>query len=638
MSEALQALLDQLASHRGLGEAYYDHQGQLRYFSRDARRAILYAMGEKVDDEAALRSALETERIDSVDGKPGPKCFEPTVLSQGKCWGLSVQLYTLRSARNWGIGDLGDLRELIELTAPLGCDVIGLNPLHALFGADPAHCSPYSPSSRMFLNGLYVSVEHVPEFKDCASLQSLYAQQAFQSALRGLRATPVVMYESAAALKKSALRLLYEHFCIHHLRLNTARAKLFGEFVHTGGWSLRAHAIFEALDQHFRLQSPPLCGWQNWPLPYQDPQSEAVQEFAAANRYEVEFHIYVQWLADSQLAQAQQLAKSAGMRIGLYGDLAVGSNPSGSEVWSNPALYVTGAAIGAPPDPLALSGQDWGIPPVAPHALRVQGFKPLIDLLNANMRQVGALRIDHVMSLFRLWWVPKGFSATEGVYVHYPLTEQVQRLAQLSEQHRCLIIGEDLGTVPDEMRHAMSTYRLYHYKVLLFEKNGDRFKHPQEYVREAVATATTHDLPPLKAWWQADDLQLRDALKLYPTPETADQLRAERESDRAALLRALRDQQLWHWADGDVIPEFSPPLARAVHMFLGMTNAALVLLQLEDLIGMTDPVNVPGTHVEHANWQRKVSVETAELFKMPYVRETLAALGRARAGQHPNRD
>jgi len=253
------------------------------------------------------------------------------------------------------------------------------------------------------------------------------------------------------------------------------------------------------------------------------------------------------------------------------------------------------------------------------------------------MQHVGALRIDHVMSLFRLWWVPKEFSAVEGVYVHYPLAELMRILAMESERARCLVIGEDLGTVPDEMRSAMERGRLYHYKVLLFEKNGDRFKAPQEYARDALAAATTHDLPPLKAWWQGDDLDLRDRLQLYPSTDTARRLHDERATDRYALMRALRDAGLWHWRDGEPLPEFSFALARAIHLFLGKSEAALVLLQLEDLIGMTDPVNVPGTHTEHANWQRKLSVATREIFARGEVIEVLQSLAKARRGLDPNR-
>jgi 4-alpha-glucanotransferase len=625
-----EALLNQLATLHGLGEAYYDHRDELRHFSTAARRAILKAMGVSIDD-AALQAALARTPQAASETQDAPACYQPPAFDNVKCWGISVQLYTLRSARNWGIGDFGDLRELIQLAAPLGCDVIGLNPLHALFSADPVHCSPYSPSSRLWLNPLYIDVEAIDEFASCATLQALFAETSFQTALTALRTTDTVMYEQVSTLKLLAMRLLYEHFVETQLQLDTPRAQSFVEFVQRQGESLRLHALFETLDEYFRSQLPPLSGWREWPEHYRDPHSQACAEFAIEQRNLIDFHLYLQWLADAQLAGAQQYARDQGMRIGLYGDLAVGANPSGSEVWSNQSLYVTGAAVGAPPDPLALNGQDWGIPPIEPNALRAQRCEPFANLLQANMQHCGALRIDHVMSLFRLWWVPRGFSAVDGVYVHYPLNELVQRVAQVSQQAQCLVIGEDLGTVPDEIRHAMATRNLYHYKVLLFEKQGDGFRKPQDYERRAVATATTHDLPPLQAWWQGDDLQLRDALHLYPSEETAALLHREREQDRVALLRALRDQGLWQWQEGDPLPAFSFSLARATHLYLGASNAALVLVQLEDLIGMTDPVNVPGTHTEHANWQRKLAMTTREILQTEDIVESLQALTHSRS-------
>jgi 4-alpha-glucanotransferase len=249
------------------------------------------------------------------------------------------------------------------------------------------------------------------------------------------------------------------------------------------------------------------------------------------------------------------------------------------------------------------------------------------------MQPVGALRIDHVMSLFRLWWVPRGFGATDGVYVHYPLDELVARVVEESARARCLVIGEDLGTVPDEVRRAMEERQLFHYKVLLFEKHGDgRFKLPREYAQHALATATTHDLPPLRAWWQGDDLALRDRLGLYPSADTAQQLHYERTNDRCAMLRALTELQLWRWQEHEPVPEFSLALARAIHLYLGQSQTSLVLVQPEDLIGMTDPVNVPGTHTEHANWQRKLTLSMREILERDDVRETLKALSSVRAG------
>jgi 4-alpha-glucanotransferase len=638
MTESYDALLTQLARLRGLGDAYYDHRGELRYFSVAARRAILSAMNVPVENETTLRAAIEIELRATASFSPTSDtpqvCYQPPFLESQKSWGLSIQLYTLRSSRNWGIGDFGDLRELIELVAPLGCDVIGLNPLHALFVSDPRRCSPYSPSSRLFLNVLYLAMEAIPEFRECPSVQALWSQSTFQAKLADLRLADHVMYEQVATHKLSALRLLHNYFRETHIVPRSERGRVFEEFVADRGESLHLHAVFDALDTHFRERD--IHGWRQWPIEYRDPHSRAVEEFAAMHKFEIEFFSFAQWLTSEQFASAQRCARERGMRIGLYGDLAVGADPDGSEVWSNQSLYVSGASVGAPPDPLALNGQDWGIPPIDPHELRAQKFRPFVELLRANMRHVGALRVDHVMSLFRLWWVPRGFGAVEGVYVHYPLHELVDYLAAESLRSRCLIIGEDLGTVPDEIRSAMERSRLYHYKVLLFEKRDGNFNPPQDYPPHSVAAVATHDLPPLKAWWQDDDLALRDRLGLYPNTDTAWLLHEERATDRYALLRALNREDLWHWQPHEPLPEFSPALARAIQMYLGKTEAALVLVQLEDLIGMTDPVNVPGTHEEHANWQRKLSMTTEAILAREDVRETLAALGKARAGVNPN--
>jgi 4-alpha-glucanotransferase len=303
------------------------------------------------------------------------------------------------------------------------------------------------------------------------------------------------------------------------------------------------------------------------------------------------------------------------MPIGLYGDYAVGVNPSGAETWSDQRVYRMGAGVGAPPDPLALKGQDWGIPPQDPHALVAERYRPFRDLIAANMRHFGALRLDHVMALCRQWWVPVGLGATEGGYVHYPLDDLMAVLALESVLHRCLVVGEDLGTVPDEMRHAMAEFAVYSYKVLLFEKHGDgRFRRPEEYVRRAIATVTTHDLPTLRGYWEGRDLELRDRLQLFPGEEIRHYVYDERVRDRAQLRAALAGVGLGD-AEGDAAESaFSESLAHAVQLYLARSTAGLVVFQFEDLIGMTDPVNVPGTSHEHANWQRKVSAEIEDAF------------------------
>ncbi len=580
-----------------------------------------------------------------VDGQPladcmliiaPPRCYEPPVIQQGKrLWGLSIQLYTLRSDHNWGMGDFADLKDLIRVAAPSGCDTIGLNPLHALRPADPAHISPYSPSHRDFLNVLYIAPTAVPEYRECPIAQAFVSQQGDQ--LNLLRASTVVLYSAVANAKFQAFRALYDTFHAEHLTNNTLRAQAFHRFVERSGEALHLHALYDALDQHFSAQPGRGWGWRSWPDAFHDPHSAAVQQFAAEHESQVGYFMYLQWLAYTQLHEAQQLARDLGMELGVYGDVAVGVDPNGSEVWSNRTLYVDGVAVGAPPDALALKGQDWGIPPQHPAQLTAQAYQPFIHMLRANMQSAGALRIDHVMTLCRLWWVPRGFESTDGVYVYYPLDDLMKLVALESVRNRCLVIGEDLGTVPDAMRHAMERFGLYHYKVLLFEKGHDgQFIAPHDYIPQALAVITTHDLPPFKSWWQGDDITLRDQLKQYPDQATLERVQHERDHDRRLLLEALTRAALWQWHAHEPLPPYSLALMRAAYLYAALSPAALLVVQPEDLQGMTDPVNVPGTSTEHANWQRKLAEDLSVTLQREDVQEVLRAMGKARRGENPN--
>jgi 4-alpha-glucanotransferase len=566
------------------------------------------------------------------------RCFEAPVIASGtRVWGIAAQLYALRSPRNWGMGDFRDLRELISEAAPLGCAIVGLNPLHALMPADPAHISPYSPSNRQFLNVLYIAVEDVPDFAECDEARERVAAAVFQEKLQSLRAAPNVDYVGVAAQKFEILRLLYASFRSRHLEHDTERCQAFRSFVEMQGEALRLHAIYDALDAHLRLQGPQYWGWPSWPEDYRDPTAPVVARFARERMQDVEYFLYLQWLAAEQLREAQSTARELGMAIGLYGDVAVGANSAGSETWSNRRLYRQGASVGAPPDALALKGQDWGIPPQDPNELRTQQYQPFIGLIRNNMRYVAALRLDHVMSLYRLWWVPRGLLSKDGTYVHYPLEDLIAIMALESERNACLVIGEDLGTVPEAMTVAMEHYRAYHYKVLLFEQEANgRFKPPSAYVPTALAVVTTHDLPTLRGWWEEGDLALRDKLDLYPSAEFKAQAHATRASERRELLLALVAENLWRWSPDQPLPQYSPALARAVHAFLGLSRANVAMIQIEDLIGMGDPVNVPGTDTEYANWQRKVTHDTADIFARADARDILAAMDSARRGVNPN--
>jgi 4-alpha-glucanotransferase len=560
-----------------------------------------------------------------------PRCYEPPAMSAGKrLWGIAVQLYSLRSRGNWGIGDFSDLMTLIRWVAPLGAGFVGLNPLHALAPADPGRSSPYSASSRHFLNILYIAVPLVPEFETCEAARERWSEAEVARRIGELRGRDLVDYAGVADLKQEFLALLYRDFHDRHLVPATDRAAQFHSFVAAGGDLLHKHACFDALDRHFRATLGAASGWLNWPQPYRDANGPAAARFAAEHAAEVEYHLYLQWLAHEQLRGAQALARELGMPVGLYGDYAVGANPGGSETWVDQDSYCMGAEIGAPPDPLALKGQGWGIPPQDPFVMQAQGLQGFVRLIRNNMRYYGALRLDHVMALFRLWWVAAGLTPTEGAYVHYPLQQMLTVLSLESARSACLVVGEDLGVVPDEMRRAMPDYGLYHYKVLLFEKLDGRFRRPDEYVRHALATATTHDMPTLRSFWEGRDIDLRRRLSLYPSAEIENDIVREREHDRNLLLEALRAQGLNPARPALPSDAFTPELAHALHLYLARSATRLVAVQIEDLLGMTLPVNVPGTDQEYPNWQRKVSADLEDIAARPDLAAHLGEICAAR--------
>jgi len=578
--------------------------------------------------------------VETVGGKaeaplivaPGT-CHEPRVLRDGnRLWGVAVQLYSLRSGRNWGIGDFADLEQVVRECAAHGASFIGLNPLHALFPANAAQFSPYSPSSRHFLNVLYVAIDQLPEFEQCQAVRMRVEADEFQAHLRQLRATTSVDYAGVTAAKLEVLRELHACFRREHVARKTPRALAFDDYRVERGESLRLHALHDAIDEHLRRLDPShYWGWPVWPEGLREPNGVDVCAFEAGHTETVEFYAWLQWLADTQLGAVQRLARDLGMPIGLYGDFAVGVNPCGAETWSDPALYRKGAGVGAPPDALALKGQDWGIPPQDPNVLTAEGYRPFEQLIAANMRHFGALRLDHVMALYRQWWVPSGLGSTDGGYVHYPVDDLLSVLTLQSVRHHCVVIGEDLGTVPPEMSQLMRERFMYSYRVLLFEKRADgSFLPPAAYPRRAIATVTTHDLPTLKGYWSASDIDLRQRLGLYPNADVHQMVVDERKRDRRALLAALEEQGLRPQGATDAPDSDTDELAHAIHVYLARSASALVVLQAEDLIGMTDPVNVPGTSDEHANWQRKMSEDLEVTFARDSVQCTLRAVQAAR--------
>ena len=540
-------------------------------------------------------------------------CHQPACVTEGRrAWGLSVQLYGVRSQRNWGMGDFGDLGQLLDWAAQAGAALIGLNPLHALYPHNPLHISPYSPSSRQFVNTLYLDVEAVPEFADCAEARAVVAAESFQADLQKLRDAELVDYAGVAEAKGRILPRLYHHFRAAHLAQGTARAKAFRAFQQQAGEDLRRFALYQALQAHLHAHDGALWGWPVWPAAWRDPQSAMVQAFAAEHSERIEYFEYLQWLAEDQLAQLRTKAEQLGLGIGLYQDLAVGVDKGGAETWAHRELFALEARTGCPPDDFNPRGQDWGLPPWLPHRLRDAGYAPFIAALRANMRHAGALRLDHVMGLMRLYWVPPGLQGDQGAYLSYPFADLLGILALESQRNQCLIVGEDLGTVPDQVRHKLYDYGVLSYRLFYFEREPDgAFRAPGNFPAQSLVAASTHDLATLKGFWQGEDIKLREQLQLYPSDHLRQAQIAGRESDRWRLLQALeRDGLLPEGvnANPNEVPQLTPEIIQAIHRRLARSPAQLFIVQAEDMLGELEQANLPGTVDEHPNWRRKLSV------------------------------
>lgn len=544
-----------------------------------------------------------------------PTCYQPdAVKGDNRVWGPTVQLYGLRSKRNWGIGDFSDLRALMDMTADAGGGVVGVSPLHALFPDDPGRISPYSPSSRCFVNILYLDVEAVPEFTECEAARHLVASERFQARLRRLRASAQVAYPEVANAKREVLVLLYRHFREHHLANDSERARVFRIFREEGGETLEGHARFEALQAHFRGKDSAVWGWPAWPEDYRNPTAPAVTSFAAEHADAIGFFAWLQWLADEQLAAVGQQSWRRGLGVGLYQDLALGVSPGGSEAWMTQDIIAAGAHAGAPPDEFNLPGQEWGLPPFVPHRLREAAYAPFIAVLRANMRHCGALRIDHAMALTRVFWVPAGLPPAQGTYVAYPLDDLLGILALESQRNHCLVIGEDLGTVPEGFSARLASIGILSYRPFLFERTPQgNFKPPADYPRQALVAVSTHDLPTLRGFWKGSDLDTRIALKLLTASDQRGRLVVERSQDRARFLMALENEELL--PEGASIhpvsvPDITPPYMLAIHAYLARTPARLMVVQPEDILGVIEQVNLPGSRDDqHPNWRRRLPLD-----------------------------
>jgi len=518
-----------------------------------------------------------------------------------RCWLLAVQLYGVRSARNWGIGDFTDLAGLIELAGHLGADGVGLNPLHALFDDRPADCSPYSPNSRLFLNALYIDVEKLPEFQ-----RGIFATSSKDIAR--LRASDTVDYIGVAELKWRALRLAFETF---KAGANNARRQDFEKFRAERAPLLSRFACFEVLRHKFNKP------WWEWPEEWRKPDDVKFARLrAGTDAAEIEFVEFVQWTADRQLQSCRDLAARRGMKVRLYLDVAVGVQADGFDAWNEQVAISRHLAVGAPPDSLNTSGQNWGLAGFNAAGLEIKSFEPYRDMLRASMRYAGAIRLDHVLGLKRLYLVPHGFAADNGVYVQMPFEALLAATALESVAHRCVVIGEDLGTVPEGFREQIADWGIWSYQVMMFERDDQgKFCDIDHYAPNALVTFNTHDLSTYAGWRSFSDLALKRSLGIDP---------GESDDARWHALALLTDVLRHHGIDRHDL--------NAVVGFLARTRSRLLAISLEDLLGVIDQPNIPGTVNEHPNWRQRLPLaidEIASAIDVPALKTATAERTRA---------
>ncbi|MEI2414577.1 4-alpha-glucanotransferase [Orrella sp. JC864] len=539
-------------------------------------------------------------------------------------WGVAAQVYSLRQLQGarhgaCGYGDFAALARLAAGAAAAGADALAISPVHAGFASAPERYSPYSPSSRLFLNVLYGSPGAV--------LPPALARLAWSDADPGqaadrLESGACIDWQAAAACRMAFLLAAYR-------RLRDSGAPewdRFERFCRAGGAALRDHARYEGLAAHHGSD------WRQWPQALRDPRSAEVAGFAAARPEEVEFHLFAQWVAAGSLDAVQRGARQAGMRIGLVADLAIGTDPRGSQAWSDPDSLVGGACVGAPPDLYNPLGQDWGLTAFSSVGLRQRGYAPFIAMLRAALAHAGGVRIDHVLGLSRMWLVPEGAAPTEGAYLRYPMQDLFALVRLEAWRHRALVVGENLGTVPEGFDQALADAGILGIDVLWFKREEGpphapaAFLPPARWSPAAVAVTSTHDLPTLRGWWQGRDIDWRTRLGLLGEDETEAGMRQAREAEKAALWQAVRALDASQPAE----PPGQAP-EQALLAFAAAGPSPLALVPLEDLAGEPEQPNLPGTLDEHPNWRQRMRQDADTFFEMPAVQARLAALARGRA-------
>lgn len=539
------------------------------------------------------------------------RCYQPA--SSRKRWGVGLQLYSLRSEENWGVGDLGDLQRVVRTAGKTWkADTIGIQPLHAQV---PGLASPYSPSSRLFWNPLYLDLNRVAELPRSSSLTRRIRSKKFQQGLRGLRDRPLVDYDKVLELKISVLGELFQCFRREHLQKNqTNRGRAFRRFVEEGGIPLLRFCTFQAL--HEFLGTPV---WRNWPESFQHPGAPAVQDFQQRQAKRIQYFAYVQWLCELQLDDLDKTAKKSSLSLGLYQDLPVGIHPDGADAWVFQEQLASQITVGAPPDSFNLLGQNWGLLSPNPHSMRKHAYQFFIQTLRHNMRHAGVLRIDHALGLFRMFWILPGKTGQDGIYVRTFVDEILAVLALESVRNKVLVVGEDLGTVTPAIRQKLDRAGLLSYRLLFFERQESGcFQDPSGFPEQALVAVTTHDLPTLKGYWAGRDIAVKEEAGMYPPLHDIDRDRVERAEDRGRLWEALSRHGL---VTDPLHPEsLSGDQLQSIYRYLARTPSRLLIVQLEDLLEEMETPNLPGApDSAYPSWRIKLSRPLSSWLKDPDV-------------------
>lgn len=516
-----------------------------------------------------------------------------------KYLGLSVNLYSLRSKRNMGIGDFGDLETLIKWFSAMGGHLIGINPLHAITNKMPFGISPYSPLSRLYKNFIYLDMDRIGVEKDTGTV-------------RRLRRSRLIDYEGVASLKLGMIKKSFERFLKEDYEKGSELDRDFKGYLNEEGRGLQLFATYMALSERFGSSD-----WQSWPEDYQRPDSETVRAFMKDSRRDILFYQYIQWLVERQESGICKVAREAGMPIGIYHDLAIGAIRGSADVWSNRSLYALDMDVGAPPDDFSPDGQNWGFPPIMPDKLRESGYEQFIQTIRKNMKYAGALRIDHALGIFRLFWIPKGMSPVDGAYVRYPHEDLLRIIALESVRNKTIIVAEDLGTIGENVRESLRRFRMLSYRLFYFERRypDPDFLPPSDYPELALSAVTTHDLPTLYGYWIGRDIEERKRLGKYPDDEVWKREIEERKRDRSLIIEALKREGLLS-VDLEVPDQMTEGLCLAIYRYLMKTPSKIVLISLDDMLGRLNQQNMPGITEGYPNWRQKIEVNIEDMIRM----------------------